>query len=69
MCVTGHYMHVVWTCLLNQFGWLSPGFNISNKSNPRRVLRLIDMGNREYMPCPRSHVVVGFHSSYAFFRE
>jgi hypothetical protein len=27
------------------------------------------MGNREYTPCPRSHVVVGFHSSYAFLEN
>jgi hypothetical protein len=44
-------------------------FNISNKSNPRRVLGLINMGNWEYTPCPRSHVVVGFHSSYAFLEN
>jgi hypothetical protein len=24
------------------------------------------MENREYTPCPRSHVIVGFHNSYAF---
>jgi hypothetical protein len=69
MCLPDQHMHVVSTCLLNQFGWLSPGFNISNKSNLRRVLGLINMGNREYMPCPRSHVVVGFHSSYAFLKN
>jgi hypothetical protein len=44
-------------------------FNISNKSNPHQVLGLINMGNREYTPCPRSHVVVGFHSSYAFLEN
>jgi hypothetical protein len=27
------------------------------------------MGNREYTPCPRSHVVVGFHSSYVFLEN
>jgi hypothetical protein len=27
------------------------------------------MGNYEYTPCPRSHVVVGFHSSYAFLEN
>jgi hypothetical protein len=27
------------------------------------------MENWEYMPCPRSHVVVGFHSSYAFLEN
>jgi hypothetical protein len=27
------------------------------------------MGNRKYTPCPRSHVVVGFHSSYAFLEN
>jgi hypothetical protein len=27
------------------------------------------MGNLEYTPCPRSHVVVGFHSSYAFLEN
>jgi hypothetical protein len=27
------------------------------------------MGNREYIPCPRSHVVVSFHSSYAFLEN
>jgi hypothetical protein len=27
------------------------------------------MGNREYTPCPRSHVVVSFHSSYAFIEN
>jgi hypothetical protein len=55
--------------LVNQFGWLSPGFNISNKSNSRRVLGLINMGNQEYILYPRSHVIVGFHSSYAFLEN
>ena len=27
------------------------------------------MGNREYTPYPRSHVIVGFHSSYAFLKN
>jgi hypothetical protein len=27
------------------------------------------MGNREYMPYLRSHVVVGFHNSYAFLEN
>jgi hypothetical protein len=27
------------------------------------------MGNQEYMLCPRSHVFVGFHSSYAFLEN
>jgi hypothetical protein len=27
------------------------------------------MGNREYTPCPRPHVVVDFHSSYAFLEN
>jgi hypothetical protein len=27
------------------------------------------MGNWEYTPCPRSHVVVGFHISYAFLEN
>ena len=27
------------------------------------------MGNQEYIPCARSHVVVGFYSSYAFFEN
>jgi hypothetical protein len=27
------------------------------------------MGNREYTPCPRSHVIVDFHSSYAFLEN
>jgi hypothetical protein len=27
------------------------------------------MGNREYTPCPRSHVFVGFHSFYAFLKN
>jgi hypothetical protein len=27
------------------------------------------MGNREYIPCPRSHMVVGFHSSYVFLEN
>jgi hypothetical protein len=27
------------------------------------------MENREYMPCPKSHVVVGFHNSYAFLEN
>jgi hypothetical protein len=27
------------------------------------------MGNREYTPCPKSHVVVSFRSSYAFLEN
>jgi hypothetical protein len=27
------------------------------------------MGNREYILCPKSHVVVGFHNSYAFLEN
>jgi hypothetical protein len=50
--------------------WMTESwFNISNKNNPRQVLGLINMGNQEYTPCPRSHVVVGFHSSYAFLEN
>jgi hypothetical protein len=44
-------------------------FNISNKSNPHWVLWLINIGNREYISCPRSHVVVNFHSSYTFLKN
>jgi hypothetical protein len=50
--------------------WMTePGFSISNKSNPHRVLGLINIGNQEYIPCPRSHMVVGFYSSYAFLEN
>jgi hypothetical protein len=69
MCLHDQHMHVVWTCYLNQFEWPSLGFNISNNSNPRRVLGLINMGNWEYILCPRSHVVVSFHRSYAFLEN
>jgi hypothetical protein len=27
------------------------------------------MENREYIPCPRSHVFVGFHSFYDFLKN
>jgi hypothetical protein len=48
---------------------MSSKFNISNKSNPCRVLGLINMVNWEYILCPGSHVVVGFHNSYAFLEN
>ena len=34
-----------------------------------QVLGLINMGNREYIPCLRSNVFVGFHSFYAFLKN
>jgi hypothetical protein len=48
--------------------WMAES-NISNKSNSRWVLGLINIENREYILCPKSHVVVGFYSSYAFLEN